>query len=200
VNDLAQSRQLQTPDVQTWPAAHGPDAPHRHWPSLRHVSPAPPAVQSTHAWPIVPQVVGACVVHTFPAQQPVGHDVASQTHAPLTHRWPDAHIGPVPQWQLPAVHASAPVPHDTHASPDAPHAMLVAGETHVVPEQHPLAHDDGVHPLHTPPEHVPPLHDVQAAPPIPHAVALVPGMHVLPAQHPEGHDVGSQTQAPPTQR
>ncbi len=44
------------------------------------------SVQSTHTRPIVPQVVGASVVHVLPEQQPLGHDDASQMHAPPEQR------------------------------------------------------------------------------------------------------------------
>jgi len=40
----------------------------------------------------------------LPLQQPLGHEVASQTHCPvvMVHRWPDAHVP----------HAMPPVPHE----------------------------------------------------------------------------------------
>jgi hypothetical protein len=43
------------------------------------------AVQSTHAAPPVPQAVTDDVVQLLLPQQPLGHDVAVQVHAELTH-------------------------------------------------------------------------------------------------------------------
>ena len=71
---------LQTPPAQIRPA--------QSWQA------APPAPHALLAVP-VRQVV--------PEQQPLGHDVRSQTHAPLTQRWPVPHGAPVPHWQAPVV-------------------------------------------------------------------------------------------------
>jgi hypothetical protein len=51
----------------------------------------------THVAPPVPHVESPLVSHCPPlVQQPVGHDVESQTQAPETHRCPDAHGALVP--------------------------------------------------------------------------------------------------------
>jgi hypothetical protein len=53
-----------------------------------------------HAWAVR-------VVHTLPAQQPLGQLIALQTQAPPAHCWPTAHAAPFPQPQLPfAAHLS----------------------------------------------------------------------------------------------
>jgi hypothetical protein len=60
-------------------------------------------VQTLHEAPPLPQA-DFCVpgLHIpFVAQQPVGHDSASQTHAPETQRRPDPQSLPLPQWQTP---------------------------------------------------------------------------------------------------
>lgn len=79
--------------------------------------------QVTHATPLAPQVASVGALHTEPVQQPVGHDVASQTQAPPTQRWPLAQAAPLPQRQAPcteqvsallgsqATHIAAPIPH-----------------------------------------------------------------------------------------
>ena len=43
-------------------------------------------MQEAHAPPPVPQAESDGVVQVVPLQQPVGHEVASHTHVPLTHR------------------------------------------------------------------------------------------------------------------
>ena len=98
--------------------------------------------QATHAPPPMPHAEADGVVHVAPAQQPEGHDVASHTQVPPTHRWPAPHAGLEPHWQTPPTHESAPVPHATHAPPPPPHAEGV-GVVQIVPEQQPLAQETG---------------------------------------------------------
>ena len=52
--------------------------------------------QVTHAAPPMPHADVDGVMHVEPAQQPLGHDVASQTQVPATHRWPAPHAAPEP--------------------------------------------------------------------------------------------------------
>jgi len=66
--------------------------------------------QTTHAPPPAPHDEGDGVMHEPPAQQPAGHDVASHTQEPPTHRWPAPHAGREPHWQTPPEHESAPGP------------------------------------------------------------------------------------------
>lgn len=119
------------PRTHTWPEPQAAPLPHVHVPVGEHVSAFAP-----HFWQAAPFVPHAAVdadSHTVPLQQPVGHDVASQTHLPPTHAWPAAHAGPPPQVQLPAVHASDAVAlHCTHAAPAVPQ-LLCDGIVHCVP-------------------------------------------------------------------
>lgn len=58
--------------------------------------------------PPVPHFATVGTVVQLPcAQQPVGHEVASQTHAPPTQRVPEPHAGPAPHAHLPAAQLSA---------------------------------------------------------------------------------------------
>ena len=127
-----------------------------------------------------PQLIALGMLHVVPAQQPPAHDMASHTQLPPMQRWPVAQTGPPPQVQLPLLHPSATRPHDMHEPPEATHARRVGGNTQVEPEQQPLAHEVGLHPLHTPPEQLPLPHEVHAAPPVPHAEVVVPARHVVP--------------------
>jgi hypothetical protein len=73
LGQLVVLQSLQTPPAQIRPA--------QSWQA------APPAPHALLAVP-VRQVV--------PEQQPLGHDVRSHTHAPLTQRWPMPQGAPVP--------------------------------------------------------------------------------------------------------
>lgn len=76
-----------------------------------------------HATPAMPHDESEGGVHTPPAQQPPGHEVASHMQVPPRQRWPAAHGGPPPQRHSPsieqvstrtgsqAMHAAAPTPH-----------------------------------------------------------------------------------------
>ena len=107
----------------------------------------------SHVPPPLPQ---ALVVSPFwhtplASQQPVGHEVASQTHLPLEHTCPAAQAAPPPQVHLPALEQeSAVMPQATHADPSGPHAETL-GAAHVVPAQQPPGHDDALQ-THAPPE------------------------------------------------
>jgi hypothetical protein len=171
-------------------------APHEHVPLLQ-VSPVVP-----HALQVPPPVPHAALdglVHTPLAQQPFGHDVASQTQAPCalqvclaahgTHmapfaphivadavmHWPFAQQPAqltVPQLQAPAVQV-CPVAHMPHELPPDPHTLSDCDPcaTHVPLEsQQPFGHDAGVQ-THVPagPQVCPDAHAPQTAPAAPHA-------------------------------
>jgi hypothetical protein len=90
----------------------------------------------------------------LPPQQPLGHDVASQTHCPVLvlHSWPAEH----------AAHAAPPDPHEAFDSPDT--------GSHTEPLQQP-EHEEPPQ-LHTPLTHAcPEPHVLQAPPPVPQADA-----------------------------
>jgi hypothetical protein len=104
--------------------------------------------------PAVPQDVGdwdPYASHTLPLQQPLGHEVASQTHCPvaLLHSWPDGH----------AEHVAPLEPQEVLDSPESGwHAPPLQQPAHAPPPQ-----------LHTPLEQVSPVpHALHAAPPVPH--------------------------------
>src|SRR5256885_748431 len=130
--------QARGPPTQGCPAPHAGPAPHVHAPAVQPSAVEPHAV---HAPPAVPQAAAEGVVHVLPAQQPVGHDVPSQTHAPPRQCCPALQGGPVPHLQLPPVQLSAVTAlQAVHAAPPVPHAAR-DGVVHTVPAQQPAGHD-----------------------------------------------------------
>jgi hypothetical protein len=59
------------------------------------------ALHAEHEPPKAPHALTVSLVHTPLAQQPVGHEVTSQTHAWLKQRWPAEHAAVDPHWQAP---------------------------------------------------------------------------------------------------
>jgi hypothetical protein len=59
-----------------------------HWPVAEQLSAVgvAPVLQALQLAPAGPQAVVLRLVHVPLLQQPEGHEVASQTHSPLTHR------------------------------------------------------------------------------------------------------------------
>ncbi len=153
-------------------------------------------------------------------QHPDGHDVASHTHAPLTHRCPVPHAGPAPHRHAPPAQPSPRAPQAAHAAPLPPHCAADVAVTHWFPLQHPDAHDVASHtqlpamhrcPLPhagpVPHRHAPltQLSDegpqvMHAAPLVLHEAAVGGATQALPLQHPEGQLDGSQTHVPLKQR
>jgi hypothetical protein len=79
-------------ESQTQPAEHLCPGPHDGPPLHVH---CPEAEQPSAVLPQDEQLVptgahadGERLVQVVPEQHPAGHDVASQTHAPLRHLWP----------------------------------------------------------------------------------------------------------------
>jgi len=173
-------------------------------------------VQVMHAAPARPQ---ALVLegdrHWFPPlQQPLGHDVASQTHAPPTHRWPESQKVPrLPQLQSPLRHVSASAGlHDVQAIPGFPQSETVVGEVQTPLLQQPFGQLAALH-AHWPLTHCwlsphglepPHLHwpaashvsafvrsqGAQALPPKPHLFNTGGRRHtVRPSQQPSAHEV-----------
>jgi hypothetical protein len=117
----------------------------------------------------------------LPLQQPLGHEVALQTHWPMPlHCWPAAQA--------------------THAVPPLPHEVFDSAEngSQVDPLQQPAQE------LVPPHEHEPAL-QVSPEPQAAHATPPTPqrdevcedgATQVMPLQHPVGHDVASQTHWP----
>jgi hypothetical protein len=65
------------------------------------------APQATHAAPLVPHCDVDAETQVDPLQHPDGHDVASHTQLPLTHRCPAPQAGPDPQRHEPPAQPSA---------------------------------------------------------------------------------------------
>ena len=85
---------VHVPAMHICPGAHGGSRPQRQTPPAQESAPTP---QSTHAAPLAPHAAGVGgAVQVDPAQQPAGHDAASQTQAPPTQRAPAPQAGPWP--------------------------------------------------------------------------------------------------------
>ena len=131
-----------------------------HWPVVvLHSCPEP---HEPHAAPPVPHELLVSDPYGWhvplDVQQPVGHEVASQTQLPL-----------------PLLHSS-PVAHALQAAPDAPHDTLVSAEgcSQVPVEVQQPGHDVPPH-VHCPLvlSHASPMpHALHAAPPVPHSIPV----------------------------
>jgi hypothetical protein len=67
---------------------------------------------AAHATPAAPQAASDGAAHVAPLQQPIGHDVALQLHAPATQACPVAQVVvQVPQWLLSALRSTQAPPH-----------------------------------------------------------------------------------------
>ena len=111
-------------------------------------------------------------------QQPFGHEVASQTHAPPLQRWPAGHAAFVPHLHSPLVHVLVVVgSHWAHVPPLVPHEVVdcepyASQEPPVPPLQQPAGH------VFASQEQVPFVashspfgQDAQESPPVPHSDA-----------------------------
>lgn len=214
--------QTHAPPTQRWPGAHARPLPQTHAPAGEQASDVS-GLQATHAPPGGAQAASVRAVQTPFAQQPVGHDVASQPHPVAPHAWPGAHWGLVPQRQSPAAeHAFAsPGSQAVQAAPAGPQAAPVGGATHVFPLQQPLGQEveSHVHWLSTqrwPAAHMPlppphsqtpaleqrsaragsqPAHWLPAGP----QLLKLRSVHDAPAQHPPGHEPALQSHTPSLQ-
>ena len=112
--------QTQAALTQRLPSGHIGPVPQRQLPADVHRSALIP--QSRHTPPGPPHELGPCCRQTFPSQQPLGQEVASQMQLPPTQRWRAAQAGPRPQLHTPAVlQLSAVVKlHSVHAPPAVP--------------------------------------------------------------------------------
>jgi hypothetical protein len=181
---------------QCCPVAHAAAAPQLQPPVGEQLSDSV-GLQSTHALPSVPQVDIPDVMQAPLEQQPLGHDVELQTHAPFAQISPVGQGALVPHLQAPPVQRSAWVDEQTeHATPPVPQ-VAVAGVSHTAPLQHPFGHValQLVHALLT--QFAVDPQGLHADPPLPQSVLDVPARHVVPEQHP-AQDVELQTHLPPT--
>lgn len=140
--------QTHTPAMQRDPSAQGAPVPQAQVPAgVQRLAVMP---QRTQALPPMPQLPTARSRQTFPTQQPSGHDVASQTQAPPTQRWPAVQAAPAPQTQTPpAVQLSATVElQGRQTLPAVPH-LVKDGVAQLLPSQHPVEQEVAPHP-HTP--------------------------------------------------
>jgi hypothetical protein len=98
--------------------------------------------QATQVAPPAPQAESDFALQVDPEQQPLGHDVASHTHSPFTHRWPPPQGGAEPHPQAPtAEQLSARIElHPTQGAPPVPQ-LENASALHPALEQQPLGHE-----------------------------------------------------------
>ena len=94
---LSQTQVLAT---QRCPGAQVAPVPQRQTPVAEQLSER--ASQATQLAPAVPQAATERVEQIAPLQQPPGQDVPSQTHRPLSQRWPPAHAADAPHAQVPS--------------------------------------------------------------------------------------------------
>lgn len=188
--------QTQLPARQRCPVVQAPFGPHRHVPEGPQLS-ATLVGQATQVDPWLPHEVIDRIWQVEPWQQPLGHEVASQTHKPFAHRWPSAQGAVLPQRQAPPAEQESARRglQAVQAAPPTPHAETV-GVTHVEPEQQPAVQVT-MQPLQTP------LRQVSAAgharhswPALPHALSMVPPTQVPFWQQPSGQEVPSHTHWP----
>jgi hypothetical protein len=140
--------------------------------------------------------------HVPPWQQPVGHELARQTHWPSTQRDPTGHMGPIPHAQAPTdEHRSARLmSHPAQIALPTPQ-VLTDGGLQVLPEQQPVGQVETLQPLQRPSmQDSPAGHTSQVPPPPPHESGVSPSRQRPPEQHPSGQDVPSHMQVPPMQR
>ena len=112
---------------------------------------APPLVQSTQLPPLVPHCVFDGVTHTVPLQQPLAHEVASQTQLPPTQCWPAPQAAPLPHMQVPPTQLSALMPQlvvAEHEPPPGPQCV-VSMRAQPVPVSHWLAEQPQLAPRQT---------------------------------------------------
>jgi hypothetical protein len=115
-----QAGATQAPPTHCWPPPQAGLAPHLQAPAAQVSAVFESHIAQTE--PPVPHMPSDGVfMQVSPEQQPLAHDVASQTQAPPTHRVPAPHAGPVPQAQLPPAQVSEIAgSHAAQASPGAP--------------------------------------------------------------------------------
>jgi hypothetical protein len=175
---------------------------------------------TVHDAPAAPQVPMDSGVHSpLESQQPLGHDVASQTQLPCEQCRPDPHAPPVPQRQAPSEPqlSLSELLQATQVEPLVPQVPRLRVRQ-VAPSQHPSAQDaasqtqrPATHAWPAPQDACPPQvhapavhpsavrasHTLQVPPTVPHA-DIDRVLQVVPLQQPPGHDVASQAQAPET--
>lgn len=134
--------QTHTPETHCCPAPHAAPVPQAQPPLVQRS--AVIVEQALHAAPPPPHTAAVSDengTQVLPRQQPPGHEVALQTHAPAASQtWPLPHAAPAPQWQTPPVQALPEVPQLAQVAPPVPHAPAV-GVTHAPALQHPVGQE-----------------------------------------------------------
>jgi hypothetical protein len=148
VGHCESTSQTQPPATQRRPAPHADPEPHLQLPDASQVSASKGLQAGPQLPPGRPQWLRLGVKHALPAplsQQPLGHDIGLQTHAPLTQRWPGLQAAAPPHLQAPPAQLSAttfPRPsgaaQSTHTSAPVPQAPVACVNMHVPFVQQPL--------------------------------------------------------------
>jgi hypothetical protein len=115
--------------------------PHVQVPVAEHPSAVTP--QLTHVEPLTPQKEAVAGDSQFdPEQQPLGHELESQMHAPSEQICPVPHAAPDPHEHAPEVEQwfAFVGSQETHMFPSVPQLESDA-VLHVVPEQQPAGQD-----------------------------------------------------------
>ena len=157
--------------------------------------------QAAQLPPAMPQLQSDSARHCpDDAQQPSGHETASQTQAPPLQRCPAAHAALPPQLQAPATQPSARRSQLTQASPGRPQlASELARQSG--PEQQPAGHLVALQLEQAPLVQLSPGKQAwQAPPPVPQLSGSPSEHSPVGLQQPAGQETASQTQAPWLQR
>ena len=180
-----------------------------HSPDVEQESAVPAGRHAPQDEPFAPHADSDSSVHTWPTQQPSGHDVASHTQAPPEQCRPWAQGSLVPHWHVPplpqrSVVVALQLMQEAPATPQVvgvlcshvvplqqPSAHEVESQRHL-PETHacPAAHAEPLPHVHWPAAEQPSAtivsHEVQALPGAPH-IETEGISQVRPVQHPPGH-------------
>ena len=138
--------QTHDPPTQWSPGPHSAPAPHAQLPSDAQPS-DDTGSQAMHASPPEPHRSREGIRQTSSAsQQPVGHDVASHTHAPMSQRWPAEHAAIEPHWHVPAEEQllETVASQATQVPPPVPQ-VVTSRVRQSVPSQQPLGHEVSSH-------------------------------------------------------
>ncbi len=125
--------------MQFRPPVHGAPLPQRHWPAVEQVSAVEPQLEQVAPGP--PHCWAVMVVQAPAAQQPPGHEIASQTHPPVKQRWPVSQAGLTPHRQVPLEQVLAVVPQATQAPPEVLQAPTDGVTQLPATEQQPVGQD-----------------------------------------------------------
>ncbi len=156
-------------------------------------------VQSEQEPPSSPHVAGESGWQAPSLQQPLGQEVASQTHWDPAQRVPAGQSAPPPQVQAPwAEHPSARGPQATHATPAAAQRSAVRVRQ-LEPEQQPVLQVDALQDVQAPARQLSVAgQGLQDWPPLPHALSSLPVRQVSVTSQQPVHEAVVQRQAPPT--